>query len=94
MDELLLLWPESMGTQPWLTMWRRSSLDLEVSWPSAAVIVSCIVSKGVTRNVMGRRSNGALAIIFIRKLHPLTSFFIYKIVIELIFCSFYIPIVG
>ena len=47
MDELLLLWPESMGTQPWLTMWRRSSLDLEVSWPSAAVYRVYIVNIGI-----------------------------------------------
>ncbi len=36
-DGLLLLWPECWGAVPWLTMWRGSSLDLEVSWSSAVV---------------------------------------------------------
>ncbi len=46
------MWPEGVGTMPWLTMWRGSSLDLEVSWPSAVVhsivsryLVSCMVSQ-------------------------------------------------
>ncbi len=36
-NRLLLMWPEWVGTMTWLTMWRGSSLDLEVSWSSAVV---------------------------------------------------------
>ncbi len=42
-DRLLLMWPERRGTVPWLIMWRVSSLELEVSCPSA--VVHSIVSR-------------------------------------------------
>ena len=46
-----MMLPEEMGPMPWLTIWRGSSLDLEVSWSSAVVhssqwvyVMSCMVS--------------------------------------------------
>ncbi len=36
MEILLLKRLKGRGTMPWLTMWISSSLDLEVSWSSAA----------------------------------------------------------